>query len=56
MIALGCSGALMLGMASADLLVHGAGLFALRPALAGGLLLAATAPFVSPMLRWVAAR
>jgi hypothetical protein len=55
-IALGCSGALMLGMASADLLVHGAGLFALRPALAGGLLVAAAAPFLQPMLRWVAAR
>jgi hypothetical protein len=35
---------------------HGLGMVALRPALAGGLLLSAAVPFLAPIARFVAVR
>lgn len=53
-LALGAAGALTLTMVGADVLAHGLGALAIRPAIAGGMLLAAAAPFFAPMARFIA--
>lgn len=53
-LALGAAGALMLAMVGADIASHGLGALALRPAIAGGMLIAATAPFLAPIARFIA--
>lgn len=55
-LALGGAGALMISLAGADLVMGASEAYALRPALAGGLLFAACAPFFAPMARWLTAR
>ncbi|HEX7843487.1 MAG TPA: hypothetical protein VF469_38705 [Kofleriaceae bacterium] len=52
-LALGAAGALTLAMVGADAAVHGLGALAIRPAIAGGMLLAAAAPFLAPIARFV---
>jgi hypothetical protein len=54
-LALGAAGALILAMVGADAVSHGLGPWLLRPAMAGGMLIAAVAPFLAPILRFVAA-
>jgi hypothetical protein len=53
-LALGAAGVLLVTGSGLGLLVHHA--FALRPALAGGLLIGAVAPFARPILRLLLAR
>jgi hypothetical protein len=55
-LAFGAAGALLVTLAAANLMMGASDLFALRPALAGALLLSAMTPFVAPMARFVAAR
>ncbi len=55
-LALGAAGALMISMVGAEVFTHGLGLVAVRPALAGGLLLSAAIPFLAPIARFVAVR
>ncbi len=55
-LALGAAGALLVAVAGVHLAKHGIGAAAIKPALAGGLLVAATAPFASSMLRILAPR
>jgi len=55
-LALGAAGALTLTIVGSDVLSHGLSSLAIRPALAGGLLIAAAAPFFTPIARFVAAR
>ncbi|HET7499706.1 MAG TPA: hypothetical protein VFK02_01840 [Kofleriaceae bacterium] len=52
-LALGAAGALVLTMVGADAVSHGLGAIALRPAIAGGLLVAAAAPYAAPILRFL---
>jgi hypothetical protein len=52
-LALGAAGALTLAIAGADVASHGLGPWTLGPALAGGLMLSAVAPFLRPILRFV---
>ncbi|HEU4730252.1 MAG TPA: hypothetical protein VFT22_20285 [Kofleriaceae bacterium] len=52
-LAIGAAGALMLSMVGADAASHGLGAIALRPAIAGGMLLAAAAPYAAPILRFL---
>jgi hypothetical protein len=52
-LALGAAGALMLTMVGADVASHGLGTIALRPAIAGGMLIAAAAPFFAPIVRFI---
>jgi hypothetical protein len=40
-------------MVGADVVSHGLGTIALRPAIAGGMLLAAAAPFFAPIVRFI---
>jgi hypothetical protein len=54
-LALGAAGALTLVMVGADAAAHGLGALAIRPAIAGGMLMAAAAPFVAPIARFVVA-
>lgn len=54
-MALGAAGVLLAALAGADL-AQGAGISALEPALAGGLLVAAATPFAGGMLRWLLPR
>jgi hypothetical protein len=54
-LALGAAGALTLAMVGADVVTHGLGALALRPAIAGGMMLAAAAPFAAPIVRFFAA-
>ena len=54
MLALGAAGALLVTGSGLGLLAHHA--FAVRPALAGGLLIAAAAPFARPIMRLLLAR
>jgi len=54
-LALGAAGALTLTMVGTDVLSHGLTAMAIRPALAGGLLVAAAAPFFAPIARFVTA-
>lgn len=53
-LALGAAGALTLAMVGADAGAHGLGFVALRPTLAGVLLLSSVAPFVAPIARFIA--
>lgn len=53
-LALGTAGALTLTMVGLDVVAHGFGALALRPAIAGGLLVAAAAPFFAPIARFIA--
>jgi hypothetical protein len=53
-LALGAAGALTLTMVGADVLAHGLGTLAIRPAIAGGMLIAAVAPFFAPIARFIA--
>jgi hypothetical protein len=55
-LALGAAGALTLTMVGHDIVAHGLHTIAIRPAIAGGLLIAAAAPFAAPILRFVAPR
>ena len=52
-LAIGVAGALVLGMVGVDAAAHG--VLAIRPAIAGAMLIAATAPFLAPIARFVAA-
>lgn len=54
-LAIGAAGGLTLALVGADALSHGLGPWLVRPALAGGMLLAAVAPFLRPVLRFVVA-
>jgi hypothetical protein len=54
-LALGAAGALTLAVVGADAAAHGLGPWLLRPAMAAGLLIAAVAPFLRPILRFVVA-
>jgi hypothetical protein len=53
-LALGTAGALTLAMVGADVASHGLGALALGPAIAGSMLIAATAPFLAPIARFIA--
>ena len=55
-LALGAAGALLISVVGADVVSHGLSAMAVRPALAGGLLVAATAPFLAPIARFVVGR
>jgi hypothetical protein len=55
-LAFGVAGALLITLAGAEIAMGANTVRALYPALGGGLLFAATAPFFAPMARWVAAR
>ncbi|HVK87499.1 MAG TPA: hypothetical protein VM513_25455 [Kofleriaceae bacterium] len=52
-LSLGISGALLVSLAGADLYMGAPETYAVRPAIAGSLLLAAVAPFVLPMTRFL---
>ncbi|MBA3453050.1 MAG: hypothetical protein H0T42_08155 [Deltaproteobacteria bacterium] len=52
-LAMGASGALMLTLAAAEMFWGSHSVRVLYPALGGGLMLAATAPFFAPMARWL---
>lgn len=52
-LSLGAAGALLVSLAGAELYLGAPETYAVRPALAGGLLLAAVAPFVAPIARFV---
>ncbi|HEX3760321.1 MAG TPA: hypothetical protein VHW23_16505 [Kofleriaceae bacterium] len=52
-LALGVAGALTLAVVGADAAAHGLGPWILRPAMASGMLFAAVAPFLRPILRFV---
>ena len=54
-LALGAAGALTLTLVGADVVTHGLGALALRPAIAGSMMLAAAAPFAAPIVRFFAA-
>ncbi|HEX2692039.1 MAG TPA: hypothetical protein VHN14_35765, partial [Kofleriaceae bacterium] len=53
-LALGTAGALTLAMVGADIVAHGLTPIAIRPAIAGGMLISAAAPFVAPIARFLA--
>jgi hypothetical protein len=55
-LAIGAAGALMLSLVGGEVLAHGLGALAVRPAIAGGLLLSAAAPFFAPIVRFIAIR
>ena len=55
-LALGAAGALSLTAAGGELAAHGLGLVALPPAVAGAALIAATAPYLAPIARYLTAR
>lgn len=55
-LALGAAGALMVSLAGADLFMGAPETYAVRPAIAGSLLLAAVAPFVVPMGQFISSR
>ena len=54
-LALGAAGALTLSLVGADIVAHGLGALAIRPAIAGAMMLAAAAPFATPIVRFFAA-
>jgi len=54
-LALGAAGALTLSLVGADVVAHGLGALAIRPAIAGAMMLAAAAPFATPIVRFFAA-
>jgi hypothetical protein len=53
-LALGAAGALTLAMVGADIATHGLSALAIRPAIAGGMLIATVAPFLAPIARFIA--
>jgi hypothetical protein len=53
-LAIGVAGGLTLAMVGSDAAAHGLGALAIRPAIAGGVLVAATAPFLAPIARFIA--
>lgn len=53
-LAFGAAGALILTMVGADVLTHGLGALAVRPAIAGVMAIAAAAPFFAPIARYIA--
>jgi hypothetical protein len=53
-LALGAAGALMLAMVGGDVAAHGLTTLAIRPAIAGGMLIAAVTPFLAPIARFIA--
>jgi hypothetical protein len=55
-LALGAAGALLLTLVGADVISHGFGALAVRPTIAGALLVGAAAPFAAPIARFVALR
>lgn len=55
-MALAGAGALMLSLAASDLATAGLTTSVMKPALAGALLIAATIPFLAPMIRWLRGR
>jgi hypothetical protein len=55
-LALGAAGALVVTMVGADIATHGLSVVAVRPAIAGGMLVAAVAPFLAPIARFIAIR
>ncbi len=54
-LALGAAGALTLSLVGADVVAHGLGALAIRPVIAGAMMLAAAAPFAAPIVRHFAA-
>lgn len=56
LLAIGAAGALMVSLVGAQLVTHGLCALPVRPAIAGGMLLAAAAPFFAPMARFLAVR
>jgi hypothetical protein len=56
LLAMGFAGALLVTLAGTDLWMGSSGLYALRPALGGLLLVAAAVPFALPMMRYVTTR
>jgi hypothetical protein len=52
-LALGAAGAMVLTLVGADVASHGLTAMAVRPALAGGMLVAAVAPFLAPIARFI---
>jgi hypothetical protein len=55
-LALGASAALVVTMVGADIATHGFSVLAVRPAIAGGMLVAAVTPFLAPIARFIAIR
>ncbi len=53
LLAMGAAGGLMVTLAGTDLWMGASGMYALRPALGGALLMAAAAPFLAPMLSYL---
>ncbi len=53
LLAMGAAGGLMVMLAGTDLWMGASGMYALRPALGGVLLMAAAAPFLAPMLSYL---
>jgi hypothetical protein len=53
-LVLGAAGGLTLAMVGADAAAHGFSALAIRPAIGGGLLIAAVTPFLRPIARFVA--
>ncbi|HEY5933715.1 MAG TPA: hypothetical protein VIU61_03750 [Kofleriaceae bacterium] len=52
-LALAGAGALLVALAGADLVIHDSAALALKPALAGTLLIASATPFAGGMFRWL---
>jgi len=55
-LVIGAAGSLLIALAGADIMMGAEDVYALRPALAGSLLLAAVAPFCAPIARFVTDR
>jgi hypothetical protein len=53
-LALGAAGALVLAMVGGEIAAHGLSTLAIRPAIAGGMLIAAVTPFLAPIARFIA--
>lgn len=51
--ALGAAGAVLLTVVGADVATHGLSTLAVRPAIAGAMLIASVAPFLAPMVRFL---
>ena len=55
-MALGAAGVLLMALATAEVATAGLTTAVMKPALAGGLLIAAAIPVLAPMIRWVRGR
>lgn len=55
-LALGAAGALTLSLIGGEVVLHGLRALAIGPTVAGGMLLAAVAPFLAPIVRFVTGR